>query len=210
MMKDIISVNPVGWNGSSMIRSIQSHDENADEVMELLKLMNVNKAMVMGLSTGGGIAFHLAKKYPDVITTAFLVHALPLSGLKYLTINDELIVLKSVEEIQASTILPSSDPDTVYELFKSMSTDPKQFIPKDHKLNEYFTAAALNMPGSKDAGVANASFNVTPIKTPFSPPSEDLIAIESNVVVIHGSKVLVIRVCIGRSSCDQISIERMC
>lgn len=35
-----------------MKRSIQSHQENADEVMELLRLMKIEKAMATGLSTG--------------------------------------------------------------------------------------------------------------------------------------------------------------
>ena len=56
-----------------MNKPIASHEENADEVMDLLASMEVKKAMVMGLSTGGGIAFHLALKYPETITAAFLV-----------------------------------------------------------------------------------------------------------------------------------------
>ena len=31
---------------------IYSHEENADEVMQLLKVMGINKAMTMGYSTG--------------------------------------------------------------------------------------------------------------------------------------------------------------
>ena len=31
---------------------IYSHEENADEIMELLKLMKIEKAMVAGYSTG--------------------------------------------------------------------------------------------------------------------------------------------------------------
>ncbi|KAL7538901.1 hypothetical protein ACHAXR_010904 [Thalassiosira sp. AJA248-18] len=179
------TVNPVGWNGSTMNKHITSHEDNADEVMDLLKLLKLLKienATTMGISTGGGIAFYLAQKYPDVITAAFLMHSIPLSGLKYLTINNELVLLKSIEEIQASTILPSEDPDFVYELFKSMSTKPDHYIPKDHKLNQYFTKAALNMPGSSDASVANVRFNVTPIKIPFAPPSEALSTIQNKVI----------------------------
>ena len=69
-----------------------------------------------------------------------------------------------------------------------MSAKPNHFIPKDHKLNQYFARAALNMPGSSEAGVANASFNVTPIKTRFASPSDALSTLESKVIVIHGSK----------------------
>mmetsp|Transcript_8967 Transcript_8967/g.15584 ORF Transcript_8967/g.15584 Transcript_8967/m.15584 type:complete len:405 (+) Transcript_8967:45-1259(+) len=184
----IIAVNPRGWNGSTMNKPIISHEENAEEVMELLKLLRIEKPLVMGLSTGGGIAFYLAQKYPDMIKAAFLVHSIPLSGLKYLTINNELVVLKSIEEIRASAILPSDDPGMIYELFKSMSTEPYHFIPKCHKLNDYFVRAAQNMPGSSDVSVANASFNVTPIRTTFALPSEALSTLKTKLVVIHGSQ----------------------
>ncbi len=69
----------------------------------------------MGLSTGGGLAFHLAQKHPDIITSAFLVHSIPLSGLKYLTINNELIVLKSMERSERSTILPCLHSSLIYQ-----------------------------------------------------------------------------------------------
>ena len=71
--EDIIAVNPSGWLGSTMHKPFTSHEDNAINIMELLKLMKVTKAMAMGLSTGGGIAFYLAQKYPDVIKAAFLV-----------------------------------------------------------------------------------------------------------------------------------------
>ena len=139
---------------------------------------------------GGGIAFYLAKKHPDVITAAFLLHYIPLDGLRFMTVGEELVIFNSLEDLhQSSSILPSTEPDFLNESFKSMSTSPNHIIPRDHKLNEYFTAAAINFPGSQDAGIANVCFNTTPIKTSFSPPSDDLSELKSEVIVIHGSKV---------------------
>ena len=48
----IVAVNPRGWNGSSMNTPIYSHEDNADEVMELLKLLKIENAMVGGYSSG--------------------------------------------------------------------------------------------------------------------------------------------------------------
>ena len=61
-------------------RERSPHEENAEQVMELLKLLGIEKAMVSGYSTGGGIAFYLAKKYPETITAAFLMHSILLQG----------------------------------------------------------------------------------------------------------------------------------
>ncbi len=42
-----------------------SHEENVDRETELLQVIGVETAMVLGVSTGVGIAFHSAHNYPD-------------------------------------------------------------------------------------------------------------------------------------------------
>ncbi|KAL3791208.1 hypothetical protein ACHAWO_013639 [Cyclotella atomus] len=186
----IIAVNPIGWNGSSRNTPIWSHEENADKVMELLDLMNIESAMAMGYSTGGGIAFHMAHNYPDIINAAFLIHSIPLHGLKYFTASGEQTVLNSLEEAEemlANIESPSfEDPVVFNEFFKSMSSNPEGFIPSSHKLNTYFHEAALGFVGSMEIGYANMAFNVSPIQTPYSNPSDHLSTLETKVVVIHG------------------------
>jgi len=91
-----------------------------------------------------------------------------------------------------STAFPTDDPDVVYELIKSMSTNKEGFVPRDHKLTEYIIKAAQNMPGKVEVALANAKFNVTPIKTPFSPPSDELSTLKSKVIVIHGSEDFIV------------------
>ena len=44
------------------------------------------------------------------------------------------------------------------------------------------------MPGKLEASIANTRFNVTPIKTKFSEPSDVLSTLKSKIIVIHGSK----------------------
>jgi len=89
-------------------------------------------------------------------------------------------------------MFPTDDPDFVYELFKSMSTNQKGFLPRNHKLTEYMIKAAQDMPGKDDIAVVNTKFNVTPIKTIFGPPSDALSALKSKVVVIHGSEDFIV------------------
>ena len=45
-------MNPIGWNKSTMKKPVSSHEESAHQVIGLLKLMGVSKAMVGGYSTG--------------------------------------------------------------------------------------------------------------------------------------------------------------
>ncbi|KAL7456692.1 hypothetical protein ACHAWC_008180, partial [Mediolabrus comicus] len=191
----IIAINPSGWHGSTMnTPAVESHASNADLIVELMEVLGVaGQAMVMGFSTGGGIAFHMAARHPNKIKAAFLTHSIPLGGLRYLTAFGELTPLVDLDHVATmSTAFPTDDPDVVYELIKSMSTNKEGFVPRDHKLTEYIIKAAQNMPGKVEVALANAKFNVTPIKTPFSPPSDELSTLKSKVIVIHGSEDFIV------------------
>jgi pimeloyl-ACP methyl ester carboxylesterase len=208
--------------------AVESHASNADLIVELMEVLGVaGQAMVMGFSTGGGIAFHMAARHPNKIKAAFLTHSIPLGGLRqvslmleyilhhhsaslsnsntcynisipfflhrYLTAFGELTPLVDLDHVATmSTAFPTDDPDVVYELIKSMSTNKEGFVPRDHKLTEYIIKAAQNMPGKVEVALANAKFNVTPIKTPFSPPSDELSTLKSKVIVIHGSEDFIV------------------
>ncbi|KAL7469021.1 hypothetical protein ACHAXS_009279 [Conticribra weissflogii] len=191
----IIAVNPIGWNGSTMNKPVYTHEENAEKVMELLKAIGLqSKFMVLGYSTGGGIAFYLAQKYPDSVSAAFLMHSIPFNGMKYIKANGEPLHLQSLEDAKEklSICVPADmnveNPDKIYELFKSFSANPDGYLPRDHKLCKYLKAATVNMPGSVEAAIANVSFNVTPLKTSVAEPSDILSTLKSKVIVIHGSK----------------------
>lgn len=188
----IIAVNPPGWHGSTMNNPVESHASNADMIVELLQLLGVSEAMVMGFSTGGGIAFYMAQRHPDKIKAAFLTHSIPLCGLRFITVTGELVPLVDLDQVKASMMFPTDDPDRVYELFKAMSSSQDGFIPRDHKLAKYVIHAAQNMPGKADVAVVNAKFNVTPIKTTLSPSSDEMRTLKSKVVVIHGSEDFIV------------------
>eukprot|EP01083_Nonionella_stella_P159421 520004_1 len=154
--------------------------------------------MAMGYSTGGGIAFYMAQKYPDIISTAFLAHSIPLNGMKtpggmeYL--NDIDLTESSIEDVK--TMFPVSvfpeDPDDLYEMMKTFSSNPDGYPPKNHKITEYGSDASLNMPGQIEATIANIAFNVSPIKTKHAEPSDALASLKSKVIVIHGSKDILV------------------
>ena len=118
----IIGINPIGWAGSSFLdpTTAASHEKNADEVFEMLKMLGLeHKGIVVGgYSTGGGIAFHLAHKYPETVSAAFLMHSIQLNGVKLFDPNDGSIMPGSADEIAESTAKMFSiefTPDTIYE-----------------------------------------------------------------------------------------------
>ncbi|KAL7460001.1 hypothetical protein ACHAXS_000471, partial [Conticribra weissflogii] len=182
----IIAVNPIGWNGSTMKKSVYTHKENADQVMELLEAIGIDQAMAMGYSTGGGIAFYLAMKYPNAITTAFLAHSIPFDGLRSVDENGKLVKI-DMDGIQQMVSTYPKERGALFQFFKIHSSHPDGFIPEDHQLVDYFYNAAVNMPGMAEAWKANIDFNVSTIQTQYSEPSTILASLESKIVVIHGS-----------------------
>jgi pimeloyl-ACP methyl ester carboxylesterase len=182
----IIAVNPIGWYGSTMNTPIDKHEDNADEVMELLKLLGIEKAMIGGYSTGGGIAFHMAKKYPKKISAAFLMHSILLHGMKYLDENGKPVDLEEAGEMLAN-MFPDTSDDTLLQVFVEAG-NPEGYPPRDHPVMQYLVESAISMPGKLEATVANIRFNITPIKTPYAEPSDALRGLESKVIVLHGSQ----------------------
>ena len=53
----IIAVNPIGWWETTMNTPVYDHEENAEVVMELLELLDIEEAMVAGYSSG---MYHLS------------------------------------------------------------------------------------------------------------------------------------------------------
>ena len=101
----IIAINPRGWNGSTMNTPIYSHEENAAEVMELLKSLGIEKTMALGYSSGGGVAFYMAQKYPDIVPVAFLMHSIPLDGVQFASADGKQISWKR-DEVDEDMMAP--------------------------------------------------------------------------------------------------------
>ena len=80
------------------------------------------------------------------------------------------------------------DPDVIYDLFRSFSTNKAGFVPRTHTIFKHWADAVINMPGKLEVTIANVFFNVTPIKTAYAPANDALSSLKSKVVVIYGSK----------------------
>jgi len=96
--------------------------------MEFLEAIGLqSKVIVLGYSTGGGIAFYLAQKYPESVSAAFLMHSIPFNGMKYIKANGEPLHLESLEDAKEklSICVPADmnveNPDKVYMNYSSRS-----------------------------------------------------------------------------------------
>ncbi|KAL7539768.1 hypothetical protein ACHAXR_009586 [Thalassiosira sp. AJA248-18] len=106
----IIAVNPVGWVGTSMNTPISSHEEDADEVVELLKLIGVKNAMVGGFSTDG--------------FSVFDEDANPVSA-------------EDSAAFYASIFTDDMDGAAFYEVLKTFSSNPSRLPSPEHEITTY-------------------------------------------------------------------------
>jgi pimeloyl-ACP methyl ester carboxylesterase len=71
----VISIDLPGFGKSSFNAAIQSLDEIADEISNLLLAKNISQCFVIGHSLGGYIALALARKYPEMLLGFGLFHS---------------------------------------------------------------------------------------------------------------------------------------
>ena len=71
----LIGINPRGWGTSSQNNINYTHEENAQDIKEVIDIIGLKTTMVIGHSTGGPIAALLGKKkiymHVDCLTISF-------------------------------------------------------------------------------------------------------------------------------------------
>lgn len=100
---------------------------NIDDLYQLFIQLKIDKAIVFGMSAGGGLAIDFALKYPDKISALVLVGAV-VSGYGYT--NHMLTRGGRVDNLAALL----SDPQKIIEYFGWV--DPYQMYPKNIKAKE--------------------------------------------------------------------------
>ena len=130
----------------------------------------------------------MAQKYPHIISTAFLIHSIPLDGMKF--DHDDG---KTSSSERAETLAAGWPDDVSIDVFhetllQTYSSNPNGSPPKTHKICSFLhKAAGPGMKGKKEVMMANHAFNVTPIKSHSPQASDALTNLKSKVVIIHGA-----------------------
>lgn len=204
----LIGVNPRGWMDSTLNREIYDHQQNARDVMELLERVGVytdevggkcGKVMVLGHSSGGCPAAYMALMFPERVSGCFLYDSIPLHGQRYFPMlsssgapifKDAVTKEDFIENTKGLTALGAHSPDesTCRTFWDGVCGGGDWMPPLGSPAMHRFHEACQKHRSRSGCHMGNATFNVTPIKTVSSPPTEWLQKLECPMIVLHGSK----------------------
>ena len=190
-----VAMNPRGYGGSTCHNPCNTHEENAQDIKDMMDQLGITHAMVMGFSAGGGAAAVLAIQYPETIRAGILMNGIPLDGLPGKVWTDE--GLPTDEDLTSKDQVPTfvrafhnmglfGTLDEKYNVWTNMfkakicppdSPEMKRWHEACHMMDE---KARISSP------ISTFFFNVTPIQTPTMKPSMVLKQLKVPLIVIHG------------------------
>ncbi len=152
----------------------------AQDVICFFSKNNIKKAILVGHSMGGKVAMHVARKFPEIISSLILVDIAPINY--YADNHKELLVHISILEALQKLYLPSIKTREEADHFLSYDL-------KDEKLRSFL----LKNLKRTSKGNFEWLLNLTSIKKNFSEISEGFLPSEWENVQINGFPVLFIK-----------------
>lgn len=115
------------------------------------------------LHSGGGIAFQMAYKHPEMITAAFMLHSIPLNGLKAFDENGTPISAEDVAAMYADAWPNDMEHDAIFEQLKPFSTNPEGLPPPEHGIFAHLFEGEVKNRAISCACLVNNDFtNISP------------------------------------------------
>jgi len=196
----VIAVDMRGFGQSSYHKRIDSLGDLAQDIKLLCDKLQLARPMFIGWSTGGGVALSLATAYPDLPKAVFLLAAVAADGMR------QPMYEADGKMAHPPKFLTTREHGAAVTASPFFATFYSSQLAESHAM----WAAGVFMPGKcptvdsplylrmhagqqkqriecrSDVMWALMSFNVTPIKTPCSAPSDALQSLRCPVAVIHG------------------------
>lgn len=106
------------------------------------------------VTTGGGIAFHMAHKNPDMITHCFMIHSIALNGFHVINEDGKITSPDNVAEMFSAVWPDEMTAESLHENFRMISSNVPGLPPVSHPIMSYITPAVA-MKAKKECMVAN-------------------------------------------------------
>ena len=218
----LIGVNPRGWMDSSLHEEIYDHQQDAKDVMELLDKIGVfsftttsgggeegncakRTVMILGHSSGGCTAAYMAVMFSERISACFLYDSIPLHGTRFFPMLSaagspvkpfRAAVAKDdfVEHCQGLVAIGAHSPEEAVcrTLWDLVCGGGDWMPPLGSPAMRRFHEACQKHRSRVGCNLGNAKFNITPIKTISSPPTDWLQKLKCPMIVMHGSKDIIV------------------
>ena len=200
----VYAIDLAGFGESTYNNPHKKMEDWAKDVNEFMEELDLQKAIVVGHSAGGGVGLKLASNYPDKVAELVLIASVGLKGF-YLPMVDENFIPKvgkfarTYEEVAGhpsitivENLIKNKDKVSTKQMWNSSLY--KQKLPSDDMyeiyLEEFFKERCFT-----DISVALCQFNITNKKGDGS-----IEKITCPTTWIHGKKDQVVQFLIGKNS----------
>jgi pimeloyl-ACP methyl ester carboxylesterase len=188
-----------GFGDSSYNKPVSSLAEFAEDVKLFVDALGISRAHVTGWSTGGGIAFELAVKYPALVSSIFVIEGVGYKGYPLLKKNadESFSPFKNKEEMALDPVVlePALAAyknqdfaffdqvwDTAIYLFKKPSAED----------NRLYITETLKQRNILDVDWALAAFNMSGEHNGYTMGSGTIGKINCPVAITCGEKDIIV------------------
>jgi 2-hydroxy-6-oxonona-2,4-dienedioate hydrolase len=167
----IFAVDLRGMGESTYHNRFDSLKELSDDLAEFCEILKLRELIVVGWSTGGGIAMELAADYPDLVEKLILVESVSPKGYPLMKKNEkgepipgrfyeskEAMAKDPVQVLPAVLAMENQDFETMKQIWDAAIYVVKK--PEEKKYHQYLEET-LKQRNLVDVDWALATFNIT-------------------------------------------------
>lgn len=210
----VIAVDMRGFGGSSYLQPINSLKDFSDDIKDLTAQLGLKSYVLVGWSTGGGVAMQHAADYPDKVEKLILIESVGITGYpifkkdeKGQPIMGDFITTKTEIATDAVQVLPilnayaKGDKATLKTIWNMLIYNNKQ---PDEKQYEIYLEDMLTQRNLVDVDYALVHFNISKTHNGISMGTGEVEKILCPTLVFQGDQDLVVPQAMGASIRDNI------
>jgi pimeloyl-ACP methyl ester carboxylesterase len=203
-----------GFGDSSYQARFSSLAELAADVKLFAEALGITKAHIVGWSTGGGVAFELAARYPEFVSSLFIIEGLsykgyplgvtPFASKEDMTASPVVAIPLAAFKAKDAAYFDQAWNLTIYTVNKPGSQENRLYLAETLKQRNLadldWALVTFNMSG-EDNGYGLGSGTIGNIACPltFTSGDKDLLVspakIKENATIIAGSRLLEYQKC---------------
>lgn len=202
--KDVRVVAPDlrGYGDSTYYRRINSLDDFADDIEAFMSALDINRAVVVGWSLGGGVALKLAARHQKLVSKLVLINSTTHRGYPVFKKDENGQML--IGQVYSSPEEMGTDPIQVLPLLEAQKNGDEKVIDfifdqtiythnkPSKEDNELWVKESLKQRNLIDADWALANLNMSAMHNFYHPGTNDITSVKVPVLHTMGKKDIIV------------------